>query len=57
MAWTVASPAAMWSGCEAAIRSQLRTGDMVITRWGRTWRITREMSRRRSWLTVSSPSR
>ena len=34
LGWSVASAAAMWSGCEAPIRSQLRTGDSVITRCG-----------------------
>ena len=35
-AWIVASPAAMWSGCEAGSRSQLRSGDWQSSRCGRT---------------------
>ena len=39
------------------MRFQLRSGDWISIRCGRTCRMTRLMSRRNSWLTASSPSR
>ena len=45
---TAASPVARWSGWLAKMNSRFRSGDWVSTRSGRTWRMTRLMSRRNS---------
>ena len=52
-----ASPQARWSGCEAWIRSHLRSGCMAITIVGLTWRISRTTLRMTSWLASKKPSR